>query len=84
VKSLDIRPDMDQAPWIDINPFTVLHGSLERVGLLRNGTREGLASVSLAIRLADGRMVVAETTWRLFNIAARALASSPAAAEETP
>lgn len=81
---LDIRPDMEVAPWDDVDPKSLLHGQIERVGLLRHGTSQGRASVALLIRLDDGRVVVGETTWRLFNTAARALAVSPAAAEEVP
>lgn len=79
---LNIRPDMEQAPWTHVDPGTVLTGQLVSIGLLRHGTREGRASVALLVELADGRHVVAETTFRLFNTAARALAASPVAAEE--
>lgn len=80
--SIDVRPDMDQAPWTDLPRKDILHGQVERAGLLRHGTSDGRASVALVVRLDDGRPVVAETTWRLFNTAARALAASPAAREE--
>jgi hypothetical protein len=53
-----------------------------RVGLLRHGTQQGNATVSFAIRLHDGRVVLAETTVRLARLAARALAASPVMAEE--
>lgn len=82
--SLDVRPDMDRAPWTDIDRDGLLAGQLERVGLLRHGTTQGRASVALLGRLDDGRVVVLETTWRLLHAAVRALAASPVAAEETP
>jgi hypothetical protein len=81
---LDVRTDMDTNPWTHVRPADLAgQGRLESVGLLRHGTAEGRATVALLVKLEDGRYVVAETTWRLFNSAARALAGSPAAAEET-
>lgn len=79
---LDIRPDIAAHPWDDVDPKALAHGTLVRVGLLRHGTTEGRASVALMVKLDDGRTVIAETTWRLFHTAARALAASPVAAEE--
>lgn len=81
MEPLSITPDIERAPWNDI-PHTTPQGKLERIGLLRNGTHEGRATVGMIIRLEDGTAVVAETTWRLFNSAARALAASPIASEE--
>lgn len=81
MEPLSITPDIERAPWTDI-PQTSPQGKLERLGLLRNGTHQGRATVGLVIRLPDGTAVVAETTWRLFNAAARALAASPVASEE--
>jgi hypothetical protein len=57
-------------------------GSVTAVGLLANGTVEGRAIVGLVVELEDGTKVLASTTWRLFNNAARALAASPIAQEE--
>jgi hypothetical protein len=82
VTSMDLRPDLDAAPWTDLKPATSLHGQLTGFGLLRGGTSEGRASVAIRIQLDDGRTVSAETTWRLFTAAARALAASPVASEE--
>ncbi|KLL11569.1 MULTISPECIES: hypothetical protein [Protofrankia] len=79
---LEVRPDLDRHPWSDLAEPRPLHGHLARIGMLRHGTTSGRASVGLAIQLDDGRWVVAETTWRLFRGAARALSSSPTAAEE--
>lgn len=82
MEPLIVTPDIEQAPWTDI-PSDAPQGKLERIGLLRNGTTGGRATVGFVIRLADGTAVVAETTWRLFNTSARALAASPVASEET-
>lgn len=81
---LSVTPDMDRAPWDDLDPLGtgVLHGTITRVGLLRNGTVRGRATVAVAIRLDDGRHVIAETTFALARTAAQALAASPVAAEE--
>ena len=79
---LEVSADLDRAPWSDLGARTVTHGMVQRIGLLPNGTQNGRASVALVIRTDDGRIVVAETTWRLFNVAARALAASPVAAAE--
>ncbi len=81
MEPLTVTPDIERAPWTDI-PATTPQGKLERIGLLRNGTSEGRATVGLVIRLPDGTAVVAETTWRLFNTSARALAASPIASEQ--
>jgi len=78
---LTITPDIDRAPWTDLTE--VIPGKLTRIGLLRNGTEQGRATIALVIQLDDGSHVVAETTWRLFNASARALAVSPVAREET-
>ena len=81
MEPLTVTPDVERAPWTDIPP-SAPHGKLERIGLLRNGTEQGRATVGLVIKLDDGTHVVAETTWRLFNTSARALAASPIASEE--
>ena len=78
---LQITPDIDRAPWFDLEPEH--EGTLERIGLLRNGTHEGRASVGLVIQLEDGTHVIAQTTWRLLHNAVRALAAGPIGSEET-
>lgn len=83
MEPLTITPDIDRAPWNDLDEATTLDGKLERIGLLRNGTVQGRATIGIVVRLPDGTAVVGQTTWRLFNAAARALAASPVAAEET-
>ena len=46
---------------------------IERVGCLPGGMLSGAASFSVAIRLEDGRVVIAETSWRAMAAALRAL-----------
>lgn len=82
MEPLTITPDIERAPWTDI-PHSAPQGKIERIGLLRNGTVGGRATVGLVIRLPDGTAVVAETTWRLFKASSIALAASPIASEET-
>lgn len=79
---LSITPDIARDPWLDVDGPDLRHGMAERVGLLRNGTADGNASVAILVRLDDGTPVLAQTTWRLFNAAARALAASLAVQEE--
>lgn len=79
---LSITPDIERAPWNDLSPAAIGHGQLIRVGLLRNGMTSGRASVGLAVRLEDGSVVLAQTSFRLWRAAARALEASPVAAEE--
>jgi hypothetical protein len=74
---------------IDINPVPLwpdvpdlahpLDGpaSLERIAFIADATTEGRAAIAMLVRLPDGRAVVAVTTWRLFNTAARGIAASP-------
>lgn len=49
----------------------VTHGI--QVAALKAGTKEGRPSVAIRIDLPDGTVVIAETTLRLFKVAAAAL-----------
>ena len=77
-----VYPDGDGA-FSDVDRGTVLAGMIERVTLLRNGTQTGRAALAVLVRLPDGRAVIAQTTYRLAVAAARSIAASPIAAEET-
>ena len=79
---LTITTNLEINPWTDLQREDIIPGKLERVGVLPNGTREGRACVELLIRLPDGRVVIAETTLRLFNTAALAVAATPVAQME--
>ena len=46
---------------------------IERVGCLPGGMRSGAPAFEVAIRLPDGRVVIAETSWRAMAGALRAL-----------
>lgn len=47
--------------------------TLVRIGNLPNGTASGAPALQLAIQLPDGRVITAETTWRLMRSALRAI-----------
>lgn len=74
--ALDVRPDMGATPWDDL-PEDGIVGHIERIGLLPNGTTKGRASVAIAVRMPNGEVIIAETTWRLLGSAVRALDLSP-------
>jgi hypothetical protein len=79
---LTITPDLDRAPWTDLQSDEPEVGLLSRIGLLRHGTEGGKATVGLVVTLPDGQQVLAQTTWALFRMAYTALAASPVASEE--
>lgn len=47
--------------------------AVERVGCLPHGMASGAPAFELAVRLPDGRVVIAETSWRAMLLAVRAL-----------
>lgn len=73
---IEIRPNLELTPWDDISRDTAV-GSIERVGLLPNGTSSGHPAFAMVVRLEDGSPVVVQTTWALMSAALRALAASP-------
>jgi hypothetical protein len=79
---LRVTSDLDQTPWPDLDGVPVLTGALRRIGLVRHRTVRGRAGVVLMVELDDGTVVLADTTWRLFKVATRALMATPVAAEE--
>jgi len=46
-----------------------LHGMVEKIGALHGGMKSGQASVSIWVRLEDGRLVFAEMSLRHFRYA---------------
>lgn len=85
-----ITTNLDIDPWADLdlaamNEQLMPNGQtakIERVGVLPNATASGRACVELLVRLPDGRLLVAETTLRLFNTIAAAVAATPIAQME--
>jgi hypothetical protein len=83
-KFTQIHTDVSGDPdWSDIPSGHVVEGTIERVAFLRNSTAQGRGAIALAIKLPNGRYVIAHTTYRLARTAALAIAASPAATEET-
>jgi hypothetical protein len=79
---LSVSVDIEQDPWSDIDLATVENAHLIRIGLLRHGTVEGKATVAMLVVTHDGRKIIVQTSWLLFNTAARALAAGPVGSEE--
>lgn len=86
---LDISTNLDLTPWFDLRENGELikdpegrAATIDRIGILPDATMEHRACVELLIRLPDGRLVIAETTLRLFRAAAVALLASPTARME--
>lgn len=77
---LQLTLDIERAPWTDVDPVAI--GRVARIGLLRNGTKEGKASVAIVIETDDGQQIIGETTWALLRTAFGALAACPLVAEE--
>lgn len=67
---LDVALDAEGA-WPDA--ADALHGTLNRVGLLRKATNTGAPGVLVLVTLSDGRKVIAQTTWRLWLAATEAM-----------
>jgi len=81
---LVLTPNLELDPWRDLlgnlphNPDGAC-AVIERMGLLPNATEQQRACVELLIRMPDGSLLIAETTWRLFATAAHALMHTPVA-----
>ncbi|HYC70023.1 MAG TPA: hypothetical protein VEB66_02385 [Opitutaceae bacterium] len=71
---LQITPDLDQAPWVDLRgAFPSGMGVIERIGRLPRGTHSGRSVVAVVIRMPDGTRCIAETTLELFSAAAKVM-----------
>lgn len=79
---LDVTSDIERDPWSDYADRDLRNGEWTRIGLLRNGTTGGRATVAVAVELPDGTVVFGETTLRLFRIASAAVLATPIAVEE--
>ncbi len=67
--TLDIRLDGDGA-WPELKDKELIETTLTGVSALAAGTNTGRSSVMLRIDLPDGKVVMAQTTMRLFLNAA--------------
>lgn len=79
---LTITTNLDIDPWTDLTGKLSTGGQIERIGVLPNGTKAERACVEVLIRTDDGRLLVAETTLRLFRFAATAVLATPVAQME--
>jgi len=80
--ALSITPNLEATPWEDLRLLreqgkliTAMgdEGGTIRIGGLPRGMMSGKASVTIAVPLPDGMVIVTETSLRLFLTAARAL-----------
>lgn len=87
-QTLRVTANLDIDPWNDLTtdqlPLNTggISAGITRVGVMPNGTQSGRATVMLEVVLPDGTKVLAETTLRLFLVAAGAIAVSPVAQME--
>lgn len=69
---LTITNDLDANPWRDLEDEAKtrnIEGRLERIGFMRDGTRDGHPVVWMKVVGPDGKAFVVQTTWRLFHTA---------------
>lgn len=78
---LSITPNIENAPWDDLDPTQLTEIRLERIGLMPGGTGSGQPAVMLLMRDANGKPVITQTTFALFEAASRALLASPLGSE---
>lgn len=63
---LTLRVDVGPGSWSDLAEIHMA-GRVVRAAFLPGGTVGGRPSIELLIELADGRLVHANTTWRLWS-----------------
>jgi hypothetical protein len=65
--------NLDTDPWSDLkdnaSPDMAMIG---RIGVLPHGMTSGNAAVCVAIQTADGKTIIAQTSWKLLNAAVKA------------
>lgn len=85
---MSVTPNLELNPWTDVSRDDLglnpdgQSAVIERAGLLPNATEQGRPCVELLVRLPDGRLLVVETTLRLFRTASAALLAAPVAQME--
>ncbi len=57
----------------DVDPATLREGRFDRIMALEAGMSSGLPSVTIMVLMPDGTRVLAQTSARIFCIAARAI-----------
>jgi hypothetical protein len=79
--NLRILLDVEDQPWTDLKDNPKLEAYMGEnvcsisIGGLPRGMVSGLASVAIRLDLPDGRVILTETSMRLFLTAAKALAA---------
>jgi hypothetical protein len=63
----------NEPAWAELDPHEVTEASIKGVALLKNGMESGRPSVAFRIDLPDGDVVIAQTSARLFCVAAKAI-----------
>lgn len=87
-QSLQVTANIDLDPWVHLAKKQLPHNpdglsaSIVRIGLLPDGTQGGRSTVMMEIELPNGDTVIAETTLRLFRLAATSLLAAPQAQME--
>ena len=74
--NIDITMDFKDGDWRDLKAEHSGHGFIERAAVLPKGMASGRPSVALAIRLDDGSVVLAETSYALFRMVQTAFKNS--------
>jgi len=77
--SLAIYPNCYITPWKDYAEGHIVPGRLERVGLMPNGTASGRPTLMVGVRIDAGHVVVAQTTWAIWQAVMKGLAGTPVA-----
>jgi len=70
---LTITPNVDESPWKDLNGECQELGAIERIGRLPRGTESGKSTVTILIKMPDGKRYMAQTTLALLRMAMTAI-----------
>lgn len=70
--ALQITPEIDDAPWTDLQERKHHQGMLTRIAGLSKGTQAGKPSVMILVECEDGTVVTAQTTLALLLSATEA------------
>ena len=75
--AMTIKLPGSEPVWPELEPAEIIHLANDappiQVAVLEGGMRSGLPSLALRLDLPDGKIVIAETSARLFCTAARAI-----------
>lgn len=80
---VSLTANLDIDPWTDLLPGPIPEAALRRVGVLPNGTSEQRAVVALLVEY-EGKPVMVQVTWRMWQTLNAALAATPVMQMEDP